>query len=82
MLVLGTGVVMRNSLYGIELIEWSVVSVSTPRRPDQGACGSRALPQLLRARHAPSTRSRNGRRHQAVTDIRARHGTCAESLEL
>src|SRR6185312_14997464 len=49
--------------------------MSTPWRPDQVACGSRALPQLLRARNAPSARTRNGRCHQAVTYLRTRHGT-------
>src|SRR2546422_6922030 len=70
------GAVMSNSLCSNELVEASAVSASAKGGRIAVACGSRALPQLLRARNARSAPTRNERRHQSVTRVPTRHGTC------
>src|SRR2546426_2955085 len=59
-----------------ELVETSGVSASAKGGRIAVACGSRALPQVLRARNALSAATRNARRHQSVTRVSTRHGTC------
>src|SRR2546426_10685661 len=78
-LILRIGVVMSNSLCSNELVEPSAVSASTKGGRIAVACGSHALPQVLRARNALSAPTRNARRHQSVTRVPTRHGTCYAS---
>src|SRR5712691_10935911 len=75
-LILRIGAVTSNSLCSNELIEPSAVSPSAKRGRIPLACGSRALPQVLRARNALSAPTRNARRHQSFTHVPTRHGTC------
>src|SRR2546425_5740055 len=75
-LILRIGAVMSNSLCSNELVGSSAVAASTKVGRIAVACGSRALPQVLRARNAPSATTRNARRHQSVTHAPTRHGTC------
>src|SRR3989441_2825287 len=75
-LILRTGAVTSNSRCGNELVEPSGVSAGTKGGRIAVACGSHALPQVLRARNAPSAPTRNARRHQSVPHVRTRHGTC------
>ena len=79
MLILRIGAVMSNSLCSNELVEPSGVSPSAKGGRIALACGSRALPQVLRARNALSAPTRNARRHQSVTRVPTRHGTCYAS---
>jgi len=78
-LILRIGAVMSNSLCSNELVEPSAVSASAKGGRIPLACGSRALPQVLRARNALSAPTRNARRHQSVTRVPTRHGTCYAS---
>ena len=59
MLILRIGAVMSNSLCSNELVEPSAVSASTKGGRIGLGCGSRALPQVLRARNALSAPTRN-----------------------
>src|SRR5207244_153785 len=54
--MLGSGVVMCNSLWSKEFRVPSAISVSTERSADQVACGSRALPKVLRGRNPAAAR--------------------------
>src|SRR5207247_10662884 len=75
-LILRIGAIMSNSLCSNDLVEPSGVSASAKGGRIAVAYGSRALPQVLRARNAPSAATRNARRHQSVTHVRTRHSTC------
>src|SRR2546429_6724590 len=75
-LILRIGAVMSNSLCSNELVGPSGVSASAKGGRIAVACGSRALPQVLRARNALSAPTRNARCHQSVTHVPTRHGTC------
>src|SRR6058998_1398511 len=75
-LILRIGAVMSNSLCSNELVEPSAVSASTKGGRIAVACGSHALPQVLRARNALSAPTRTARRHQSITPVPTRHGTC------
>src|SRR5438093_11686472 len=79
-LILRIGAVMSNSLCSNELVEPSGVSASAKGGRIAVACGSRALPQVLRARNALSAPTRNVRRHQSITPVPTRHGTCYAGL--
>src|SRR5438132_5373071 len=78
-LILRIGAVMSNSLCSNELVGPSGVSASAKGGRIAVACGSRALPQVLRARNALSAPTRNARCHQSVTHVPTRHGTCYAS---
>src|SRR5207247_4276003 len=75
-LILRIGAVMSNSLCSNALVEPSGVSASAKGGRIAVACGSSALPQVLRARNALSAPTRNARRQQSVTHVPTRHGTC------
>src|SRR6266853_4222761 len=75
-LIHGSGVVMRNYMCGNELVERSTVSAST-KRLYRIACGSHAVPIVLRSRNVPSARTRNARSSQAVTQAQTGHGMCS-----
>src|SRR5256885_14449379 len=70
---------MSNSLCSNRLEEPGGVSASAKGGRIAVAWGSRALPQVLRARNALSSPTRNGRRHQSVTRVPTRLGTCYAS---
>src|SRR5205823_9212530 len=78
-LILRIGAVMSNSLCSNGLVGPSGVSASAKGGRIAVACGSRALPQVLRARNALSAPTRNARCHQSVTHVPTRHGTCYAS---